>query len=73
MIGPLGMVSLLVGLLGLVTGYIITMVGVTAIFNLNGLQEQGLTQTDAYIITIVGVSLFVVAYAGYRGFMTFAT
>ena len=67
------MVSLLVGLLGLVTGYIITMVGVTAIFNLNGLQEQGLTQTDAYIITIVGVSLFVVAYAGYRGFMTFAT
>ncbi len=73
LIGPLGIVSLLLGLIGLVVGYIVTMVGITTIYNLNGLAEQGLAQTDAYIITGVGLSFFVLAYAGYRGFMTFAT
>ena len=73
MIGPLGFLSLAVGLVSVVTGYIVTMVGLTTIYNLNGLGEQGLAQTDAYVITAVGIGLLVVAYVGYRGFMTFAT
>lgn len=73
LIGPLGLLSLIVGLIGLVIGYIVTMVGITTIYNLNGLAEQGLAQTDAYIVTLVGLSFFIVAYVGYRGFMTFAT
>lgn len=73
LIGPLGVLSLIVGLIGLVIGYIITMVGITAVYNLNGLAEQGLAQTDAYIVVVVGLAFFGLAYAGYRGFMTFAT
>ena len=54
-------------------GYILTMVGLTTVFELNGLRSQGLAPTDAYIVTSIGVACIVVAYFGYRGFMTFAT
>lgn len=73
LVGPLGGLSLLVGLAGLVVGYILTMVGLTSAFALNGLQSQGLPEMHAWIVTGIGIVCVGVAYAGYRGFMLFAT
>jgi hypothetical protein len=70
LVGPLGMLSLLLGLVAVVLGYIITVVGLTTYWNLNGL---GLSQTESLTIIGTGLACLVVAYVGYRGFMTFAT
>jgi hypothetical protein len=70
LVGPLGFLSLLVGIIGIVLGYIITMVGLTTYWDLNGL---GISSTESFTIIGIGLALFFVAYLGYRGFMTFAT
>ena len=71
LVGPVGVVSLLVGLVSIVMGYIFTVIGVTLFFELNGLD--GVTRTDAVIVMVTGIVLIGVAYLGYRGFMRFAT
>lgn len=70
LIGPLGFLSLFVGIIGIVLGYIITMVGLTTYWDLNGL---GISSMESFTIIGVGLAFFLVAYLGYRGFMTFAT
>ena len=70
LVGPLGFISLAVGVVGLVVGYIITIVGITTYWNLNGLE---LANSEALIIAAVGVACLAVAYVGDRGLMTFAT
>lgn len=70
LVGPLGFLSLAVGIVGVVLGYIITMVGITTYWDLNGL---GISTTESLTIIGIGLGLFLVAYLGYRGFMTFAT
>lgn len=71
LVGPLGAVSLLVGLISIVMGYIFTVIGVTLFFGLNGLS--GVTRGDAILVIGTGILLIGVAYAGYKGFMRFAT
>lgn len=70
LVGPLGFLSLFVGIIGIVLGYIITMVGLTTYWDLNGL---GISSTESFTIIGIGLAFFFVAYLGYRGFMTFAT
>ncbi|SHG97812.1 hypothetical protein [Halobaculum gomorrense] len=68
--GPLGLASLCVMILGLVLGYIFTMIGVTLFFDLNGLQ--GLSNSESVVVLVTGLVCIVVGYAGWRGFMGFA-
>lgn len=70
LVGPLGFISLFFGIVGIVLGYIITMVGLTTYWDLNGL---GISATESFTIIGIGMCCFFVAYIGYRGFMTFAT
>ena len=71
LVGPAGIVSLFVGLVSIVLGYIFTVIGVTLLFDLNGIQ--GISRTEAVTVIATGVVLVGVAYLGYRGFMRFAT
>jgi glycopeptide antibiotics resistance protein len=67
--GPLGVVSLIVGILGAVLGYIFVVLGVTMYFDLNSIT---ISNTQSLIIVATGVVAIVLAYAGWRGFMRFA-
>lgn len=67
---PLGVVSLGVMILGAVLGYIFTILGITLLFDLNGIG--GLTDGESAIVIATGVACLVLAYAGWRGFMGFA-
>ncbi|QLG62918.1 hypothetical protein [Halorarum salinum] len=71
LVGPLGGLSLLVGLASIVLAYIFIIIGTTLYFDMNGLD--GVTRTDSIIVLVTGVLLVGVAYAGYKGFMRFAT
>lgn len=71
LVGPLGGVSLLVGLASIVMGYIFIVIGITLYFGMNGLE--GVTRTDSIVVLGTGVLLVGVAYVGYKGFMRFAT
>lgn len=68
--GPLGVASLGVMILGLVLGYIFTMVGVTLFFELNGIQ--GISEGESIIVIVTGIVCILIGYAGWRGFMGFA-
>jgi hypothetical protein len=66
--GPLGVVSLIVGILGAVLGYIFVVLGVTMYFDLNSIT---ISNTQSLIIVATGVVAIVLGYAGWRGFMRF--
>ncbi|WP_435064026.1 hypothetical protein [Halobaculum sp. EA56] len=68
--GPLGVVSLGVMIIGLVLGYIFTLLGVTLYFDLNGIG--GISPTESLVVLGSGVACIVVGYLGWRGFMGFA-
>ncbi|WP_277553197.1 hypothetical protein [Halobaculum limi] len=68
--GPLGVASLGVMILGLVLGYIFTMVGVTLFFDLNGIQ--GISESESIVVIGTGIVCIFIGYAGWRGFMGFA-
>jgi hypothetical protein len=68
--GPLGFASLVVGILGVVIGYIFMMLGMTLYFDLN--PTVSLTDTGSLIVVAAGLVAVVVGYLGWRGFMRFA-
>lgn len=68
--GPLGFVSLVIGILGIVIGYIFTMLGVTLYFDLN--PTVSLTNTGSLIVVATGLGALIIGYLGWRGFMQFA-
>ncbi|WP_435128468.1 hypothetical protein [Halobaculum sp. D14] len=70
LVGPLGVLSLGVGVIGLVVGYIFVLVGITLYFDMNGLT--GVSNTEALTVTASGIAAIVVGYLGGRGFMSFA-
>jgi hypothetical protein len=69
--GPVGVASLGVMLLGVAVGYIVTMLGITLYFDLNGLDEQ-ITSVEALQVTAVGVVALFVGWLGWRGFTYFS-
>ena len=70
---PISLLSIGTGLVGLVIGYILTLSGLAAYYDLLGLQKGGgLTGTESLIVAGTGIVLLVVAYLGFKGFMYFA-
>lgn len=65
----MGMVSLVLGVVGAVVGYVFVILGVTMYFDLNSIT---ISNTQSVIIVVTGVLALAVAYAGWRGFMRFA-
>ncbi|MXR41473.1 hypothetical protein GRX01_09000 [Halobaculum sp. WSA2] len=68
--GPLGAVSLGVMIVGLVVGYIFTILGITLVLNLNGIE--GISDVESLTVVGAGVACIVVGYFGWKGFMGFA-
>jgi len=68
--GPLGAASLGVMLVGLVVGYIFTMLGITLVLGLNGIE--GISDMEALIVVGTGLACIVAGYLGWKGFMGFA-
>lgn len=70
---PVSLLSIAMGLVGLVIGYILTLSGLAAYYDLLGLQKGGgLTGLESLSITAAGIVLLVIAYLGFKGFMYFA-
>lgn len=69
--GPVGLASLVVMLAGVTVGYVVTVLGVTLYFDLNGLDE-GITDVEAVQVTLVGLGALTVGWLGWRGFTRFA-
>ncbi|NEU56719.1 hypothetical protein [Halorussus sp. MSC15.2] len=70
--GPAGFASLAVMLLGIVVGYILTMVGITLYLGLDPIQQGAVSSVEAIGVTAVGIGAFVAGYLGWRGFNYFA-
>lgn len=68
--GPLGAASLGVMILGLVVGYIFTMLGITLYLGLNGIE--GISDVEALTVIATGLVCIVAGYGGWKGFMGFA-
>lgn len=70
---PVSLLSIAMGLVGLVIGYILTLSGLAAYYDLLGLEKGGgLTGLESLSITAAGIVLLVIAYLGFKGFMYFA-
>ncbi|QCJ47777.1 MULTISPECIES: hypothetical protein [Haloprofundus] len=68
---PVGFASLGLTLVGAVIGYVLTILGITLYFGLNGLGDA-ITTVDSFIVIATGLVCLAAGYAGWRGFMTFA-
>lgn len=69
--GPVSLVALAVGVLGITVGFIITVLGVTLYYDLNGLGET-ITTIESLVVVVIGLAVLFVGYLGWRGFMHFA-
>lgn len=69
--GPVSLLSIGLGILGITLGYVLTILGITLYFDLNGLDEA-ITATESAVVIVAGLALLVVGYFGWRGFMYFA-
>ncbi|WP_132057557.1 hypothetical protein [Halorussus amylolyticus] len=69
--GPIGFGSLGVMILGLVVGYIFTMVGITLYFGM-GDPAEALSAFESIVVGLVGVACIVVGYLGWKSFNYFA-
>lgn len=69
--GPIGFGSLGVMILGLVVGYIFTMVGLTLYFGM-GDPAEVLSAGESLIISGVGLLSIAVGYLGWKSFNYFA-
>lgn len=67
--GPLGLASLVLGIVGAVVGYVFVVLGITMYFDLNSLT---ISNTQSIVIVVAGFVCLAVAYAGWRGFMRLA-
>lgn len=67
--GPLGLGSLVLGIVGAVVGYVFVILGITMYFDLNSLT---ISNTQSMVIVVAGFVSLAVAYAGWRGFMRLA-
>lgn len=69
--GPVGFGSLGVMILGLVVGYIFTMVGITLYFGM-GDPAETLSAFESLLISAVGIGCIAVGWLGWRSFNYFA-
>lgn len=66
---PVGFASIAVMILGLVVGYIFTMLGVMLYFDL---ELEVVTKGESLVVLATGIAMFAVAYGGWKGFNYFA-
>ncbi|MFC4449793.1 hypothetical protein [Halorussus aquaticus] len=59
-------------LLGIVVGYILTMVGLTLYLGLDPIQQGAVSTVEAISVTAIGIGTLVTGYLGWRGFNYFA-
>lgn len=69
--GPLGFGSIAVMILGLIVGYIFTLVGITLFFGM-GDPAEALSATESLTISAVGIVFVTVGILGWKGFNYFA-
>lgn len=69
--GPVGFGSLGVMILGLVVGYIFTLVGITLYFGM-GDPAEALSAVESLLISVVGVLCIAVGWLGWKSFNYFA-
>ena len=69
--GPVGFGSLGVMILGLVVGYIFTMIGIVLYFG-NGDPAEALTAVESLLISAVGVLCIALGWLGWKSFNYFA-
>lgn len=69
--GPIGFLSLVVNILGLVVGYILTMLGITLYYNMNGYGDK-ITDFESFVVVGFGLVAFALGYLGWRGFLRFS-
>lgn len=67
--GPVGVGSLLLGLVGFTVGYVLTLLGITFFYDL---APHTIPTLDSVIIVAIGVGLLGFGYAGIKGFMHFS-
>lgn len=68
---PIGLVSIAVMVFGVAVGYILTLLGITLYYDLNGLGDA-ITNVEAIQVTVVGLVTLVFGYLGWRGFLYFS-
>jgi len=68
--GPVGVLSYIVGLIGMTIGYILVMLGIILFFDL--MLEDAISQTEAVTILVAGAVTAVIGYVGVKGFMYFS-
>lgn len=70
---PLGVTSLGIMIAGVTIGYIVTILGITLYFNLNGNPTAGeLDRIESLQVVLIGLVCLVLGYLGWRGFLTFS-
>lgn len=70
---PLGVTSLGVMMAGVTLGYIITMLGITLYFDLNGSPTAGaISRIESLQVVLVGLICLAAGYVGWRGFLMFS-
>lgn len=67
--GPVGVGSLLIGVLGFSVGYVLFVLGVTFFYDL---APHQISTLDSVIIALLGIAFLGVGYAGIKGFMHFS-
>ena len=67
----MSILALCLGILGILFGYIITVLGITLYFDLNGLGDA-ITTTESVAVMAIGLAALLIGYLGVRGFMRFA-
>ncbi|WP_266076531.1 hypothetical protein [Haladaptatus caseinilyticus] len=70
--GPVGLLSIVVALLGVIIGYIYLLFGLSLYFKLVPQMESTMTTTESLVVIAGGVVFFGIGYAGWRGFNYFA-
>lgn len=69
--GPISVFSLVLGIAGFTLGYIVSLLGITLYYDLNGFGEE-ITAMESLVVVVLGVVSLVLGYLGWRGFMYFA-
>ncbi|SIR03276.1 hypothetical protein SAMN05421858_1185 [Haladaptatus litoreus] len=70
--GPVGLLSIVVALLGVIIGYIYVLFGISLYFKLIPQMESTMSTGESLIVLVTGIVFFVIGYAGWRGFNYFA-
>ncbi|WP_049970840.1 hypothetical protein [Haladaptatus cibarius] len=70
--GPVGLLSIMVALLGIIVGYIYVLFGISLYFKLIPQMESTMSTGESLIVLVTGIAFFGLGYAGWRGFNYFA-